>query len=378
MVRKVTHQELEVLINHYYNNPNKPSLFVWGNYGIGKSKTIEFVTKKLSSKKGKIPVIWGKLTYEERKEVRNNPEKYFALIDIRLSEYDSSDIKGVPIIIDNNRAIEFKIPSWALFLADERSDGILLFDEINTAVPLVMTSCYKIIYDRQVGESKINDNWLIIGAGNLDEDRGYTHQIPMPLLDRGGEVQLIRSSGKSWISWAIDNNIDKDIIGFISLKESALFNIVGEEDTQKNTTSRGWERVSNLKKTIPNKDYELLELICSSAIGEGISREFVSYCKIQEQINIEDIIKNPKKLEEIKEISFKYFIITTIADKYRFGDIDFKKVAEITKILDKMGSVEFNTLMWRLCLSYNEEDFRKNFMSYDDEEIVNKYAKYLK
>jgi hypothetical protein len=60
-------------------------------------------------------------------------------------------------------------------------------------------------------------------------------------------------------------------------------------------------------------DYDNLDLVCSSAIGEGIAREFSAFYKIKEQINLDDIIKNPKKLESITEIDIKYFVISALS-----------------------------------------------------------------
>ena len=136
------------------------------------------------------------LTKEEKQKVYEYCEKYFVLIDIRLSEFDSSDVKGLPDFRQDKESIEWKVPFWAKLLEKENSDGILFLDEFNLGTPLVMSSFYKVLYDRVVNDSKISDNFLIIGAGNREQDRAYTHSIPSPLRDRGGEVELIASRNK--------------------------------------------------------------------------------------------------------------------------------------------------------------------------------------
>ena len=169
MVKKVTHKELNVLIEHYYKT--KEPLFIWGTFGIGKSRVMREVAIDKAKEKGKEFVEWNKTNPDKKQEVFNNPEKYFVFIDIRLSEYDSSDIKGLPDFQSDKKSIDFRVPFWALLLEKPESDGILFFDEINLATPLVISSCYKIIYDRVVNDGKINDNWLIVGCGNKQEDR---------------------------------------------------------------------------------------------------------------------------------------------------------------------------------------------------------------
>lgn len=238
--------------------------------------------------------------------------------------------------------------------------------------PIVISSCYKIIYDRIINNSKINKNWLIIGCGNLSEDRAYTHDIAPPLRDRGGEVVLACATIDNWTEWAIKNEIDSRIIGFLNFKTSNLYK-VDFDDEQKYTTYRGWQRVSNLIKGI--KDYKVLELISSSAIGEGISKEFVAFCKINEKINLEGFIKEPRKLKTIKDVGIKYFVITAIADRYKDKKINFAKIYDISKILDD-GNAEFVALLWRLCSGYSKR-FRQEFLGKVDEKFAVKYANYM-
>lgn len=374
MTQKINHKELNSLIKHYYNS--KIALFIWGKFGIGKSAVVKDTAKELAIERKREFVEWNKLTKEEKEKVLTNCERYFVLIDIRLSEYDSSDIKGLPNFKGDRKSIEFLVPFWALLLEKENSDGILFFDEINLAVPLVQSSCYKIIYDRVVNDSKINKNWLIIGAGNIEEDRAYTHEIAPPLRDRGGEVELVGCSVEDWTNWALKNGIDGRIIGFLHFKTSNIYK-VDYEDKQKFTTYRGWERVSCLIKDV--KDYKILDLITSSAISEGIAKEFIAFCKIKEEINLDELIKNPHKLKTIKEINIRYFIVTALADRYKDNKIKFEKIKEISKILDEDKNAEFVTLLWRMCYGYNPKKFEKDFLTIDmdkDKEFT-KYSKYL-
>ncbi len=376
---KVNHTQLGSLIDNYYDT--KEALFIWGTFGVGKSRVVKDRAIAMAKAKNKTFVDWIKSSREQKEEVFNNPEKYFVLIDIRLPEYDSSDIKGLPIFKDDKLSIEFKVPYWALFLEKVQSDGILLFDEINLAPPLVVSSCYKIIYDRVINESKINNNWLIIGCGNLSGDRAYTHELSPPLRDRGGEVELISDSDE-WFKWATQEEVGirAEIIGFLGWKSSALRH-VDFEDEQKFTTQRGWERVNRLLKgkSIDKGTYDKIKLITSSAIGEGIAIDFVSYCKIQEQINLEELIKNPTRLkQELKDrgIDVRYFVTTAVAEKYKDKKIDFKRVMDISRQFDELHDEELVAYMWNLCGKYSKK-FKDDFVKAIDTDLCNKYAKYL-
>lgn len=374
MVQKVSHKELVYLIEEHYKK--KVPLFVWGRFGIGKSALTKKVAKKVAESRGRTFIEWNKLTEEKRQEVFEFCEKYFIYIDIRLSEYDASDIKGLPNFRGDKKSIEFKVPFWATLVEKPNSDGILLFDEINLATPIVISSCYKIIYDRIINESKINDNWLIMGAGNTTQDRAYTHEVAPPVRDRGSEVELVGANADEWTQWAIENDIDSRIIGFLNFKTGALYS-VNFEDEQKFTTYRGWgDRVSPLIKGIVS-DYDKLRLLVCSAIGEGIGGEFVAFCKISEQINLPEIIKKPDKIANLQEIQLKWFIVSAAAEHYKDKKIDFDKVLEFSRVLDKINNAELVACLWKWCSSYDKK-FKELFLkSKNTDDLAKKYAKYL-
>ena len=370
----------------YYNtkddNGKKP-LIVYGTFGIGKSHLIRQVAKDIAEQKGKKFVDWNVLTKVEKEIVFENTKDYFILLDIRLSEYDIGDIKGLPDFDDKRRWLEWKCPLIIKLLEQKDGDGILFFDEINLASTMMISSIYKILHDRVVNESRMADDWLIIGCGNKDDDRAYTHELASPVKDRAGEVELLPSSAGlsgEWTMWAGENGIDSRIISYLAWKPESL-RVVNYDDGQKFTTPRGWERLSTLIKDISLTDYAMLELISQSAIGEGIAREFVAYCKVQSQVDIQAIIREPSKLRQLHEISMKYFVITAIAENYKekISKVEFKDILNISQELDNMNNSEFVVMMWKLAIRYNPKKFSKDFTAKENinSPILQKYRGYL-
>ena len=368
---KINHKELTELIKEYYKK--KLALFIFGGFGIGKSFCVRDSAKEIAKLRAREFIEWNKVSREKKQEIFEYPEKYFVLIDERLSEYDSSDIKGLPNFKSDGDTIEWRIPFWAKFLTLPNSDGVLFFDEVNLATPLVISSVYKIIYDRIIDESKINDNWLIIGCGNREEDRAFTHTLPAPVRDRGGEVELISPNVDDWTNWASQHDIDSRIIGFVNFKPSSMSN-VDFNNNQKFTTTRGLERLSCLISG--EKLGKKFELLCCSAIGEGIAKEFIAFCKIQEKLNLDDIIKNPDKIKEVEDISTKYFLVSAFAEKYKDKKIKFNVVMKASKVFDEVNNAEFVALLWRLSSSYSK-DFKKDFLASKDTKFIEKYGQYL-
>jgi hypothetical protein len=376
MVLKVNHIELNSLLKEYYER--KLALFIFGAFGIGKSFAVRDTAKEIAKSKGKEFVEWNKLDKKKKQEVYEYCEKYFVLIDERLSEYDSSDIKGLPNFKEGKDTLDWKVPFWCKLLTKEDGDGVVFFDEINLATPLVISSVYKIIYDRVVGEERVSKNWFILGAGNREEDRAFTHSLPAPVKDRGGEVELVSPSVEDWTEWATSNDVESRIIGFVNFKPSCLYK-VDFDDGQKFTTTRGWERLSRLIKD--KKVDNIFELLSCSAIGEGVAREFIAFCKLKDKFNIEDILKNPKKLKDIDDISVKYFLISSLSERYMKKEkgLGFDKVMEVSKVLDEIGNAEFVALLWKLCSSYTKEtkQFHNDFLKSNESKLIDKYGKYI-
>ncbi len=372
---KISHNEFSELIKEYYKK--KLALFCFGAFGIGKSFVVRNVAKKIAEERERIFIEWDKISKAKKQEVYDSPKKYFTLIDIRLSEFDASDFK-LPDFKEGKETIIWKIPFWEHYMTLPNSDGILFMDELNLGTPMVMSSCYKLLYDRCVNDVKMSENWLILGAGNRDSDRGFTHTIPEPLLDRGGCCELVKATTEEWIkNFAIPNKIDSRIIGYLSFKEGDLQKI-NFSDNQKQTTCRGWERLSNLIKGV--KNYPMIELLCKSAIGEGIAISFISFLKIQEKMKLDDVIKHPEKIEKIEKPDVMFFLVSAVSEKY--GDknnkqVDFDKVIAISKVLDEMEKAEFCVLLWRLCLSYAGERFKKDFLNSKEDKMITKYGRFI-
>lgn len=383
MVKKVSHKELKLLIKGYYKQKDsegkKIPLIVLGSYGLGKSSIIKEVGQEISEKKNKVFMEWIKTTQEEKEEIIKNPEKYFVLMDFRLAEVDSSDLRGLPNFKDE-KSITWLPPYWTKLLENPKSDGILFFDEMNLAMPIVLSSVYKILYDRCINESKINENWLIMGAGNLATDKAFTTELPNPLKDRGGMCELSIPDIDSFTEWGIKNGIDSKIIGFLNWKPSYLHSLVKDDNDERDCTPRGWARVSTLINGIDN--WETIELMTQTAINSGIALEFVTFCRLRDTIKLNEVIKNPEILREIKgdnAIGTLYFIISSLAEQYKNSkEVTFERIMKISEVLDSMKKQELVSMCWRLCIKYNPVKFGKEFTEKDiNNPIKQKYKQYI-
>ena len=94
---------------------------------------------------------------------------------------------------------------------DKKSEGILFFDELNAAPPLVQASLYQLTLDRRLGEYELPDKWRILAAGNRAEDASVVFKMPAALSNRFIHLDFEHNI-IDWRNWAIDSKIHPLII----------------------------------------------------------------------------------------------------------------------------------------------------------------------
>jgi len=129
---EVNHKELALVMNRCYDT--NTSIDVKGATGVGKSFVVRDVAIEKANEKKKKFVEWNEISIEEKRELITNKEKIkesFLFVDIRLSQVDSSDLKGLPNF--QNNVVEWQPNLIWKILSYPEADGIVFFDEMNLA-----------------------------------------------------------------------------------------------------------------------------------------------------------------------------------------------------------------------------------------------------
>ena len=373
MIKRVNHEELRILINDYYDK--KKSLMVYGGFGLGKSQVIKEVAKEIAKEKNKEFIDWNKISSDKKRALIGNTRGKFIFCDIRASLLEPSDTRGLPLFNGDKNFVDWKPNLIYLILSEEFADGMLFFDEINTSSPMVMNSLLQIFLDKEVGEIKINGDTSIISAGNrVGIDKANVFDIPAPLKDRVGEVELNPPILDDWIEWAFKHNIDGRIIAFLKFKPSMLYLV--DEKRGKSTTPRGYERTSDLIYNVENSDIDRINLLVSSAIGEGVGLEFTAFTKLQRKIDIEEYLKNPKKVNDLKDLDLRYALLGVASEYYK----KHKKVEMLEKMLNicEHLEAEYSVLLLRFLKGIDEKFFKEEIVKLKVFNSLSKnFAKYL-
>ena len=257
----------------------KRPLFIWGPPGIGKSDIVSQITNSFENSK---------------------------LIDIRLSLWDPTDIKGMPYYAANDNTMKWappmELPDAAM--AKKYKTIVLFLDEMNSAAPAVQAAAYQLILNRRVGTYVLPDNVLIVAAGNRDADKGVTYRMPAPLANRFVHLEL-KVDFDDWFQWATENKIHTDVVGYLTFSKKDLYDFDPKSPSRSFATPRSWSFVSELLED--DDDENTTTDLVSGSVGEGLAVKFMAHRKMASKLpNPSEILKGKVTELETKEISAMY------------------------------------------------------------------------
>jgi MoxR-like ATPase len=302
IMKSVNHKQLGKLIREAYKK--KKALFIWGACGIGKSDVVRDSAKQMAKEKG--------LIYNEDM-TKINEKTVFSVIDIRLSQMDLSDIRGLPKYDEKTETTKWYAPNFL----PKNGQGLLFLDEINLAVPTVQATAYQLILNRRIGDYVLPDGWLVVSAGNRLEDRANVFETPAPLNNRFLHIELAQPDVDDWIDWAVANGIDTRISTYLKF-EPVLYRFDKNIKDKAFPTPRTWffaSEMINDKDT--TKDLDMIEILVASCVGEATAMKFTAWLKLTEKIDIKEILKNPMEAKLPKELDMLYATISGILEHYK-------------------------------------------------------------
>lgn len=350
----------------------KIPLMVYGGFGIGKSMIPRQIFVDIAESKKKEFVVWEHITEDKKMECINNADKYFVFCDQRIGQMDSTDLRGIPNMM-NEKMLKTVPYSWVIYFTTEGADGVVFFDEINLAPPTVAGSAYQIINDRTISDRKLADNVFCMGAGNRAEDKAHIFEMPMPLHDRFAEVE-IGVDLEGWTSWAMDNsNINPHLISFVQWKPNRLYH-ADVKKGDKPSTPRAIERASTLlgeADITTNDAFEIVAISC----GEAFASEFQAYAKYYSQLNWASIYKNPESVKKF-EMDKLWAVAGGMCDQFLKG-VDDKVFSSMMDVILEMRP-DFALVGLKMMKDGNKKKFAtqikkaKNF-----QKIVKTHAKFI-
>jgi hypothetical protein len=281
-VRQLSPNSAKASIKHAI--AKRRPIFLWGPPGIGKSDVVHQIGEYMNAH----------------------------VIDVRLSLWEPTDIKGIPYFDSNVSKMVWAPPSELPdeALAKKHESIILFLDEMNSAAPAVQAAAYQLILNRRVGTYRLPDNVFIVAAGNREADKGVTYRMPAPLANRFVHLEMAVNFD-DWFQWAVAHSIHKDVVGFLTFSKKDLYDFDPKSPSRSFATPRSWSFVSELLDD--ELDSNTLTDLVSGAVGEGLAVKFMAHRKVASQMpNPTDILDGKVKELKTKEISAMYSLTVSL------------------------------------------------------------------
>lgn len=333
---------------------SKRPVFLWGAPGLGKSDIVHQLGEEFEA-----PVI-----------------------DIRLSLWEPTDIKGIPYFDSNTGTMVWGAPQELPTeqFADQYKHVILFLDEMNSAAPSVQAAAYQLILNRRVGMYKLPDNVLIVAAGNRDTDKGVTYRMPAPLANRFIHIEM-RVDFADWFEWATANRVHKDVVGFLNFAKKDLYDFDPKSASRAFATPRSWSFVSELLQDDDVTDETLMDLI-SGTVGEGLAIKFMAHRKIASSLpSPTDVLLGKVNKMKSKEISAMYSLAVSLC--YELKDFYDAEHPDINKMFDNFLKFAMDNFEPELVIMSVRMAFKQYNIDVDCDELTNldemteKYGKLL-
>jgi len=277
------------------------TIFGIGQFGIGKTVALANLAKELG----------------------------IGFIDLRLSNYTETDLKGIPTPDKDGVTANWLTTGTLPNEQKHGKEGILLLDEITGASRATRLAVYQLIEKGQLENYTLPEGWYIVACGNHEEDMVEVYNaLSMPLKNRGFCYNLV-SDVNSFKNWGRLNGVHPMVLAYVSWSPDSLHDI--PEDVEDVARSpRAWETISDTLLLSENGTVskDLMYNRIAGAIGVEETNRFFAFCNFKDSIpNIDDLLAgkiNPEiKQSEIMHLTIQSGInrLVSDAEKEFVGDV---------------------------------------------------------
>lgn len=286
-----------------------------------------------------------------------------ALVDIRVSQYESVDFRGIPdtsagtTVWNMPATLPFK--GNPMFNEDSGKPILIFLDEVSQGDPSVLSVLYQLLQDFRVGEHILMDNVRIVCALNLSDDRGTGTAMPAPLNNRMVHYTATTDI-HTFSKHAVDRNVDSRVIGFLNFRDELLHTYdPAQPDVVDFATPRQWVGVSDL---LANKRLrpDLIVKSASGRVGSGPAAELFAFIDIMNSLApIEEIIADPEGVEISSKMDVQWAMATHVS-----GHMTKSNADALSKFLSRLEP-ELTTVAWSMAMRRDDSVTESNAYLYD-------------
>jgi AAA domain (dynein-related subfamily) len=255
-------------------------VFLWGMPGIGKTSIVE----QLGAGRKWPVIVW------------------------RANLREPVDARGIPVPDLKTGTTRWFTPDELPQEKRDGKNGILFLDELNTASDQMMAVMMGLVLERQIGEYRLPDGWVIVAAGNRVGDRAAARRLPTALRNRFAHI-YIKPDVDAWCTWANASGVAPEVVAFVRLRRE-LLHVMPAGDENAFPTPRS---ITKAAKHIaaPRK---LRMRLFAGHIGDAPAGELDGFIDLYHSIgSLDDILKDPTGAKLPTEPSIRFAVCTGLA-----------------------------------------------------------------
>jgi hypothetical protein len=312
-MRKLNISQLKTVVKEIVVRLDKP-VVVRGGFGIGKSQAVEQAVDELDSPKALQSLLGPDCPYAGT-----------MLVDIRLSQYDSVDLRGFPQADKKSGTAVWYPPSTFPFIGNDAFPDdrliVVFFDEGPDAKNDVFAVMQQILLNRCCGEHMLKPNVRMLLAGNRDGDQALAKKFPMPLSNRLLHFEAVNTVD-DFCLYAQSCGVPSVFIAFWQFRQELLNTFDPKKINPVVATPRTWFSAVDLWQD-RRLDPTIREAAMIGAVGEGPAMEFLAYADVWANLpDIGKIVKDPKGTPVPDELSIRYATAMQVSEKMTLGNVD--------------------------------------------------------
>lgn len=248
------------------------------------------------------------------------------LIDCRLSHHDPSDFH-IPMVDVHNKK---KIAEWwpTDLLPFEGSDfperGLILLDEITSALPGQAIIGYQLTQDRALGRSRIKSGWGIMAAGNRQGDRGIVYTMSSPQANRFQHFEFNPADPAVRAEWVIDfayyaaeHGLNPIVSSFVQFCPDLLYQMPKSGEVAF-PTLRSWTNLAESMDRAEARKENIEPETVIGRIGNAAAQSFLAYTKHKDDVPVfEEIVADPTgaRCPTAKKLGACFFVVGMLCHK---------------------------------------------------------------
>jgi MoxR-like ATPase len=235
------------------------------------------------------------------------------LIDIRLSQMEPTDLRGIPYRQDDR--VVWSVPALLPDPVRHGTRGILFLDEITSAPPTVTAAAYQLILDRRLGDYAVPPGWALFAAGNRHGDRGVSYVMAAPLANRFTHYE-IEPHLEDWVAWAHGAGIDPRIVAFLRFRPDLLFQFDPARTPAAFPSPRSWEYADRALAKFRSEPALMLDAL-QACVGAPAAIELMAFVENMDGMPDVEAIASGRSAEVPQALDLQYAVASALVRRAR-------------------------------------------------------------